>query len=464
MTFPDGFKKEITYTITVGTDVVDLNNNNRMAAAFTFAFSTGNKIDTKIISGNVFDKKNEGIFIFAYKLGNENDSLLNHKPDYVTQTGNDGSFKLQGLASSVYRVFAIRDKYKDLLFDFDNDEVGVPSQDVSLIDPDTIFTNLNFKISRTDTIAPRLFKALMTDRNHILVTFSEKLDSSSLLSINYEIIDSTTKKTYPVKYSFKGNTKPEEHVLVVNNGIPDDAKVFLKVNSITDLAGNIKSPDFISVNVSDKTDTTAVEIFKTLPANNEEIGFKNVKIRIYFNDYFDMTGIGNGIEFADTLGNKVLFNLQKDDDATLVIIPKENLKQDKNYRIKIDQNLFKDLSGNSRDSIYVLNFKTTSDLDLTGVSGKVLNVNPEKKSTLVLQSFENTNKIYQQKLNSEDFVFKNILPGVYKLWLYYDVNNNNKYDYGWPQPIKFSEQFYFYPDSLNLRPRWEVTDVNFKPE
>ena len=464
MTFPDGFKKDITYTITIGTDVVDLNNNNRMAAAFTFAFSTGNKIDTKIISGSVFDKKNEGVFIFAYKLGNENDSLLNHKPDYVTQTGNDGTFKLQGLSSSVYRVFAIRDKYKDLLFDFDNDEVGVPSQDVSLVDPDTIFTNLNFKITKTDTIAPRLFKALMTDRNHILVTFSENLDSVSLLSNNYEVIDSTTKKTYPVKYSFNGNTKPDEHVLVVDKGIPIDDKIILKANLLTDQAGNKKSPDFVSVTVSDKTDTTAVEIFKTLPVNNEKIGFRNTKIKIYFNDYFEITGAEKGIEFTDTLGNKVLFNIQKDDDATLVIIPKENLKQDKNYRIKIDQNLFKDLSGNSRDSVYVLNFKTTSDLDLTGVSGKVLNIKPDKNSILVLQSFENTKEIYQQKLISEEFAFKNILPGVYRLWFYYDEISNNKYDYGWPQPIKFSEQFYFYPDSINLRPRWEVTEVIFKAE
>ncbi|MCW8996770.1 MAG: Ig-like domain-containing protein, partial [Psychromonas sp.] len=41
--FPEELKKDVTYTITIGTDVVDLNNKNRMAESFTFSFSTGNK-------------------------------------------------------------------------------------------------------------------------------------------------------------------------------------------------------------------------------------------------------------------------------------------------------------------------------------------------------------------------------------------------------------------------------------
>ena len=47
--FPEKLKKDVTYTITIGTDVVDLNNKNRMAESYTFSFSTGDKIDKKII-------------------------------------------------------------------------------------------------------------------------------------------------------------------------------------------------------------------------------------------------------------------------------------------------------------------------------------------------------------------------------------------------------------------------------
>jgi hypothetical protein len=49
-----------TYSITIGTDVVDLNNRNRMNQAYTLAFSTGDKIDTFSISGKVFDNVTTG--------------------------------------------------------------------------------------------------------------------------------------------------------------------------------------------------------------------------------------------------------------------------------------------------------------------------------------------------------------------------------------------------------------------
>lgn len=65
VTFPEKLKDNVTYTITIGTDVVDLNNKNRMAQAFTFSFSKGDKIDRKNISGKVYGKKKEGIFIYA---------------------------------------------------------------------------------------------------------------------------------------------------------------------------------------------------------------------------------------------------------------------------------------------------------------------------------------------------------------------------------------------------------------
>jgi hypothetical protein len=71
ISFPSKLKDNTTYVVTIGTDVVDYNNKNRMAVSFNFTFSTGNEIDRRIISGKVYDEKPSGILIFAYKLNSD---------------------------------------------------------------------------------------------------------------------------------------------------------------------------------------------------------------------------------------------------------------------------------------------------------------------------------------------------------------------------------------------------------
>src|SRR5690606_15735372 len=45
--FSQKLKDNTTYVVTIGTDVADLNNKNRMSEAFIFTFSTGNEIDRR---------------------------------------------------------------------------------------------------------------------------------------------------------------------------------------------------------------------------------------------------------------------------------------------------------------------------------------------------------------------------------------------------------------------------------
>jgi len=101
-------------------------------------------------------------------------------------------------------------------------------------------------------------------------------------------------------------------------------------------------------------------------------------------------------------------------------------------------------------------------LDFTGLSGNVIDLDYSKFPTIVLENTAKPELKYLQKLDADKFEFNRIEPGKYLLWCYLDENDNGKYDYGWPEPIRFSEQFSFYPDTLNLRPRWEVSDLIFK--
>ena len=108
----DTLKENTTYTVTIGTDISDANNRNKMAEAFTFAFSTGNKIDKGKIAGKVYDDKPDGVLIYAYQQENEFDPFTK-KPDYISQVGSNGKFSLAGLRDGGYKIMAIRDNLQD---------------------------------------------------------------------------------------------------------------------------------------------------------------------------------------------------------------------------------------------------------------------------------------------------------------------------------------------------------------
>ena len=462
VTFPEKLKDDVTYTVTIGTDVVDLNNKNRMAEAFTFSFSTGDKIDKKIISGKVYGKQKEGIFIFAYKLKEMNDSLLNRKPDYVSQTGTNGTFNIQGLSAGNYRVFAVNDQFRDYLYQQDQDEIGIADKDITLSETDSIVTDVHFLLFSADVTQPRLISGIMTDRNHLLISANKLLDRKSIISKNFSIVDSTENKVCEVSYAFKGKTKPEEFILMFNAEIDPRNQVYLLADTLIDDKGNLMLNDFTKVVVSDRLDTNSIKVISTEPTARGLTDYEKTDLKIFFDEAFNKEFPVSSVALTDTFNKPIDFSIIFFDDATLIIKPDDNLKPDKDYLIKIQLGNFIDIAGNKKDSLFVLKFKTISGLEFTGLSGNIINLDYTKNPVLILENDATPPQKYEQSISSDKFEFTRVDPGKYLLWCYLDENKNGKYDHGWPEPIEFSESFSFYPDTLNLRPRWEVTDLIFR--
>jgi len=207
VSFPDGLKDSVTYVVTIGTDVVDVNNKNRMANSFSITFSKSNRIDKRIISGKVYGKDAGGTLIYAYKFADDTTKYLARKPDYISQVGSKGDYQLKGLAEAEYRVFAVKDQFRDLLYQADQDLIGMPFIDIPLLNSDSSFTGLDFFLTKIDTIKPRIHNTVMTDKNHILITLSEECDSVTYTPENYSIIDSTLNQIIPIEYSYLSKSK-----------------------------------------------------------------------------------------------------------------------------------------------------------------------------------------------------------------------------------------------------------------
>lgn len=461
--FPGDLKQNVTYVVTIGTDVADYNNRNNMSEAYSFTFSTGPEIDKRMITGKVYNEKPQGIMLFGYLLNGEEPNPSERKPDYISQTGKDGNYKLAGLAAGSYRIFAVRDEFRDLLYQSDQDQVGIPYRDVELGVSDTLYSGLNFILTKIDTIKPRLLSASMTDRSHILANFSEELDRKSIRPSNFYLFDSTANKRTQIQYAFKGNTKVSEIVLVPNEILPIENSVYLFVDSIIDKSGNIYYNDFAQLTLSDRADTSKTELFKTNPAfGNKDVDFQSPTFTFEFNDAFDAVKSREGITFSDTLKKNIPFEVEFLDDASFIVTPLKRLEMSKDYYIKIDLARLKDASGNYYDSVYQFKFKTITGIEFTGVTGKLIGFDDNKNQKLVLKSIEKEKLEYTTPVaKSGLFNFDRIIPGKYSLFSYYDFDSSNTYSFGNVFPFKKSEEFSPYPDTLNLRARWTETDIKF---
>ena len=463
--FPAPLKDSVTYVVTLGTDVVDYNNKNRMAESYTLTFSTGPEIDRRVISGRIYDKKPSGTMLFAYKLAADTVNPSTTKPDYISQAGDNGAFMLAGLAAGTYRVFAVADQFRDLLYQVEQDRIGVPYKDIILAPEDTLFSGLNFFLTQEDTTAPRMIKAVMTDRYHILVELSEKIDSTIITTDNFWVIDSTTGNQFNPYYAFNKYSDNKQIVLVIDTTLDNTRDYFLKAGILKDVRGNIFRGEVTQITVSENPDTSNPRVVNTVPREGGRTDFLNDSIMVYFDDAFDTVMAKKGIVLSDTSLNKIKYSVAFPDNASLIIKPSGRLKSGEIYLVKLDLSKFEDAAGNKGDTVYTYRFITINEIDFTGASGTIMNVQLTNNPYVILQSTENDGKKYAQYLQKgSKFEFNRVFPGKYLLWCFLDRDSSQTYDMGNPFPFKPSEDFSFYPDTLNLRARWGQMDIiyNFK--
>ncbi len=457
--FPDSLQKNTTYSVIIGTEIADFNNNNNMLQPYVLTFSTGNKLDSGKISGKVYSKKADGTLIFAYKTENDTLNIYKNKPNYISQINAKGIFELNGLSDGEYLLFAVKDEFKDLVYNIGDDQIGIPKSKAFLDTALKSLSGFDYFLVLEDTLAPNVQAVTMTDKNHIVVEFSEPIDSSLIDVNNFFIFDSSTVKKHNFDYWFKPNKNKQEYVLALNDSLIKDNNLFLIINNIFDKKGNELKSQTIDFVVSEKPDTNAIDLSRIeTPYEKSLIDYLSPKFTIYFTDGFDTTLSTNSISMLTKDSIEIPFSIRYINNAALEIKVDTELKPKTNYSISLKMKHFVDLAGNKVDTVISKRLVTVSDLDFSGVSGLVKSELSNVK--VVLQDVNNRDTPTQTSVSkSYQFNFDRIMPGEYLIWAYVDKDSNNSYTFGKVDPLEFAEEFSFYPDTLNLRARWPVGDI-----
>ncbi len=219
-----------TYRVDFGGSITD-NNEGNPAKRFEYVFSTGNNIDSLVMTGQLIDATTSEPIIrgLAYFFANEvitsdtlagDSTLYIGKPLAVARTDSSGNFLATNLVNMDYRIFGIKDENSNGTYDIGEDLVGLSNKTYNptklepfkvWIDPviDRIEVTSQMRLSlfsEEKRLPQRLSEVTRTKEYMLQLIFAR--DSANIVGID---IDSLTK----------------ENIIIENSRMDDSVRVWI---------------------------------------------------------------------------------------------------------------------------------------------------------------------------------------------------------------------------------------------
>jgi len=467
ITFQDTLRGNTTYVVNVGTDVVDRRAKNRMASGFSLAFSTGDSIDRGMVSGKVFDAKPEGVMIFAYLLNAIDTDTLDpghRKPDYIMQTGKNGAFTLSNLAWGRYRLFAVRDEYRNLVYDKQVDQYGVAQGEIALsVDRERV-NPIWFHMAREDTSRPFLTSVEPLDSRHIRIRFSEPIDSLSFTQALFQLCDTLTATPRDIALRYQSTTSGDLTGIVTSALLDSGVAYLFSVEGISDTAGNLIDPQHAGLIFTGSAVRDTVRPVIRIPAiapSAMAYEFGRV-IELDFSEPVDPAPISDAVVLMGGSGKVIGSRSHMSSPVRLLLESLDTLLTVDSMMLRVVLDSIRDLSGNTyTDS--VLNARIPLlDLQKIGeLEGSVNRGDGSKPGTIYVTA-ANIKEPWQRRVRLREpgsFRIDRIPEGLYVLSAFLDADSSANYSPGLPFPFRPSEPFVVGSDTIKVRARWGVEGV-----
>ena len=468
VTFESDLDSNKTYTLDL-TNAIGDNNEGNMFPGFTLVFSTGDVIDTMMVTGLVQDcnslKPLKGATVMLYK-DHADSAVFLKRPDAAVKTDEWGFFCLRNIQDTIYRMYAIIDENNNNKYDPETEKIAFI---------DSLFKPVNFVI---DSL-PELQKYDMKDTVNCLARKTEvelnifKEKPSKQMIVNKERVgERTAYITFMAPYaqidSIWVTGVPAENLITqfnimqdsleiwVNDPKPQPDTMFLNVKYLkTDTLGMLnsfteelkllkpkKTAGKSSTKDTKKEDTLAVFKLEAKPETVEQYGFTIEFTYPLVESAFDslvfrsinprqQESIGKYSVVQDSL------NLRK-----YVVTPAEKLQPGYEYFLKVPHRKFRDINGFYNDSSEV---KVTLPND-DKLSTLFLNLSNVNNKYIVDLLNEKRDKVLRQYIveNDQTLQFPYLKAGKYSIRITEDLNRNGIVDTGILLEKKQPEKVMFY--------------------
>jgi hypothetical protein len=463
----DGLRGNTTYSVTVGTDVRDSREGNRLRDSFTLAFSTGDAIDSGMITGQVFYDDPVGVLLFAYEIRDSvaADTLnpSEQGPDYVTQTGEGGRFRLPYLRMGTYRLIALRDEFQNRLYDPDVDPYGLYIHDVSLTEERPQYDGVSIRMHKPDLTRPFISRVDADHHRRVAVRFSKPVDPASITLDSFRIERSGTgAELHVAGYSVRKDPPSSVYLFT---GVQDSVEYVLTVDStVTDRFGNTLPPDdamerFMgNPNPPDKP----VAIEYRQPSADQMHVQPETPVVIQFSGPVQSEKTERAFRLADTSDVILHGTFTWEDEATLVFRPVSEYASRMPYTVQIELDSLPAQNGLIHvDSVFVSRFTSVDRNMLGSIEGELI-AGKQVGYTIRVEPPGRVDERQHFQVSREGtgpFVLRNVPEGAYVIWAFEDPEMMQRYAFGTVFPFSASAPFTVYPDTVRVRARWSVDGI-----
>ena len=469
VTFECDLDSAKTYTLDV-TNAIGDNNEGNMFPGYTLVFSTGDRIDSMMVTGIVQDCNTlqplKGATVMLYK-DHADSAIFLKRPDAAVKTDDWGYFCLRNIQDTVYRMYAIIDENNNNLYEAESEKVAFID---SLVKPVTKVVDSLPELQKYDM--KDTASCLARKNEYELSIFREK--PSKQMIVNKERIgERTAYITFMAPYAqidsiwIKG--VPAEKLITQFNIMQDSLEIWVNdpkeqpdtfylnvrymktdtlgmLNSFTEELRLAKPKKGLAAKTSKKDikkeDTTAVFTVEAKPETVEQYGFVFEFKYPLVEDAFDSLTFRYLNPKQQEFKEKYTVTQDSLNLRKYVIRPNVELLPGYEYFLKVPHRKFKDINGFYNDSSEVKVTLPNDDklssmsLVLSNVSNKYIVDLLNEKRDKVLRSY-----IIEKGCT---LPFPYLKAGKYSIRITEDVNRNGIVDTGILLERKQPEKVLFY--------------------
>lgn len=433
----DSLKPNTTYTINFGQSIEDNHEANPLPF-YKYVFSTGDYIDSLSVSGSVSDAykrvTDEHVSVMLYKLDSTySDSVIYKEPPaYIAHTyDSTNTFEIENIAEGAYKIFALKDKNQNYLFNSRSEEIGFLNDTVHL-PSDELF---NFKTFR-ETRAFKADKASQESLQHLLFGFEGGIDSVEIDLISDQPTD--FKSTYykqeekdSIDYWFDPYFETDSLVFEIKKEEFRDT-LMVRLRELEKDSLKIKASPTSTLGLDENFVITANTPLSTIDTTFIQILDK------------DSTTVPFKTDLKPEL-NKLIVAFEKEE------------KQ--GYNIQALPGAIRDLYGEENDTLNY-SLRTKAEADYAAVRLTLENI---ARYPVIVQMTNEAGKvkkeISQTKQEGDIFDFSFVEPGTYYVRVIYDENENGKWDTGNYLEKRQPERIIYMAKPLEVRKNWEISQT-----